>query len=57
MFSDPKALATSGGYVWISECCGKKYISVYSGSIFGSTPIDKVRSELMLVWGAAFTKD
>lgn len=42
MFSDPKVLATSGGYVWISECCGKKYVSVYSGSIFGSTPIDKV---------------
>lgn len=42
MFSDPKVLSTSGGYVWISECCGKKYVSVYSGSIFGSTPIDKV---------------
>ncbi|CAL4069759.1 unnamed protein product, partial [Meganyctiphanes norvegica] len=42
MFSDPKVLSTSGGYVWISDCCGKKYVSVYSGSIFGSTPIDKV---------------
>ncbi|XP_045104618.1 uncharacterized protein LOC123500056 isoform X3 [Portunus trituberculatus] len=55
MFSDPKVLATSGGYVWISECCGKKYISVYSGSIFGSTPIDKVppTSVLKLIyhWG------
>lgn len=55
MFSDPKALATSGGYVWINECCGKKYISVYSGSIFGSTPIDKVppTSVLKLIyhWG------
>lgn len=52
MFSDPKALATSGGYVWISECCGKKYVSVYSGSIFGSTPIDKVAptSVLKLVY-------
>lgn len=52
MFSDPKALAASGGYVWISECCGKKYISVYSGSIFGSTPIDKVppTSVLKLVY-------
>ncbi|XP_071528752.1 uncharacterized protein [Panulirus ornatus] len=55
MFSDPKVLSTSGGYVWISECCGKKYVSVYSGSIFGSTPIDKVppTSVLKLVyhWG------
>ncbi|KAK3878471.1 hypothetical protein Pcinc_016890 [Petrolisthes cinctipes] len=52
MFSDPKVLATSGGYVWISECCGKKYVSVYSGSIFGSTPIDKVppTSVLKLVY-------
>ncbi|XP_045607816.1 uncharacterized protein row isoform X3 [Procambarus clarkii] len=52
MFSDPKVLSTSGGYVWISECCGKKYVSVYSGSIFGSTPIDKVppTSVLKLVY-------
>lgn len=42
MFSDPKVLTMSGGYVWLSECCGKKYVSVFSGSLFGSTPIDKV---------------
>ncbi|KAG7167549.1 Pogo transposable element-like 92 [Homarus americanus] len=51
-FLDPKVLSSSGGYVWISECCGKKYVSVYSGSIFGSTPIDKVppTSVLKLVY-------
>ncbi|KAB7494187.1 Pogo transposable element with ZNF domain [Armadillidium nasatum] len=42
MFNDPMVLTSSGGYVWIGECCGRKYISVYSGSIFGSTPIDKI---------------
>lgn len=34
MYSDTNRQPFSGGYVWTSECCPEKQISVFSGSIF-----------------------
>ncbi|KAH1023940.1 uncharacterized protein LOC109543643 isoform X2 [Dendroctonus ponderosae] len=34
MYSDVTKFPYSGGYVWISECCPQRFISVFSGSIF-----------------------
>ena len=37
MYSDGNKQPFSGGYVWISECCPDKQISVFQGSIFESS--------------------
>ena len=36
MYQTPTLLTSSGGYAWIIECCpgGRKYVSIFSGSIF-----------------------
>ncbi|XP_070515925.1 uncharacterized protein Row isoform X3 [Cardiocondyla obscurior] len=34
MYSDQGTFPYSGGYVWISNCCPDRYVSVFSGSIF-----------------------
>ena len=36
MYKTPTLLTLSGGYTWIIECCpgGRKYVSIFSGSIF-----------------------
>lgn len=34
MYSDATKFPYSGGYVWISECCPQKFVSVFSGSLF-----------------------
>ncbi|XP_018018469.1 uncharacterized protein LOC108674990 isoform X2 [Hyalella azteca] len=36
LFQMPSILPSSGGYVWLSDCCshGTKFVSIYSGSIF-----------------------
>ncbi|XP_044267010.1 uncharacterized protein LOC123012884 [Tribolium madens] len=34
MYSDASKFPYSGGYVWISECCPQRFVSVFSGSIF-----------------------
>ncbi|XP_065341827.1 uncharacterized protein row [Cloeon dipterum] len=38
MYSDNTKFPFSGGYVWISECCPQKFVSVFSGSLFESSP-------------------
>ncbi|XP_036141434.1 uncharacterized protein LOC105833640 isoform X3 [Monomorium pharaonis] len=34
MYSDQGTFPYSGGYVWISNCCPDRFVSVFSGSIF-----------------------
>ncbi|XP_052758574.1 uncharacterized protein LOC113516907 [Galleria mellonella] len=34
MYSDVSKFPYSGGYVWISECCPTRFVSVFSSSIF-----------------------
>lgn len=34
MYSDVSKFPYSGGYVWISECCPQRFVSVFSGSLF-----------------------
>ncbi|XP_056629801.1 uncharacterized protein LOC130440571 [Diorhabda sublineata] len=38
MYSDVTKFPYSGGYVWISECCPQKFVSVFSGSLFEGSP-------------------
>lgn len=38
MYSDVSKFPYSGGYVWISECCPQRFVSVFSGSIFEGSP-------------------
>lgn len=38
MYSDQGTFPYSGGYVWISNCCPERYVSVFSGSIFQGAP-------------------
>ncbi|KAJ1526691.1 hypothetical protein ONE63_008271 [Megalurothrips usitatus] len=51
MYSDVSKFPYSGGYVWISECCPNKYVSLFSGSIFESAPHPpSVLLKLMYHW-------
>lgn len=34
MYSDASKFPYSGGYVWISDCCPSRFVSVFSGSLF-----------------------
>lgn len=34
MYSDVSKFPYSGGYVWISECCPHRFVSVFNGSLF-----------------------
>ncbi|XP_045469965.1 uncharacterized protein LOC123677474 isoform X2 [Harmonia axyridis] len=38
MYSDVAKFPFSGGYVWISECCPQRFVSVFNGSIFEGSP-------------------
>ncbi|XP_044750190.1 uncharacterized protein LOC123310673 [Coccinella septempunctata] len=38
MYSDVTKFPFSGGYVWISECCPQRFVSVFNGSIFEGSP-------------------
>ncbi|XP_075212972.1 uncharacterized protein LOC142319506 [Lycorma delicatula] len=38
MYSDLSKFPYSGGYVWISDCCPQRFVSVFSGSIFEGAP-------------------
>lgn len=38
MYSDASKFPYSGGYVWISECCPTRFISVFNGSPFEGSP-------------------
>lgn len=37
MYSDVSKFPYSGGYVWISECCPHRFVSVFNGSLFESS--------------------
>lgn len=38
MYSDASKFPYSGGYVWISDCCSQRFVSVFSGSLFEAAP-------------------
>lgn len=38
MYSDISKFPYSGGYVWISDCCPQRFVSVFNGSIFEGSP-------------------
>ncbi|XP_022904373.2 uncharacterized protein [Onthophagus taurus] len=38
MYSDVTKFPFSGGYVWISDCCPQKFVSVFSNSVFEGSP-------------------
>ncbi|KAG8229396.1 hypothetical protein J437_LFUL000917 [Ladona fulva] len=38
IYSDSSKFPNSGGYVWVSECCGQRHLSVFAGSIFEGVP-------------------
>ncbi|XP_015187397.1 PREDICTED: uncharacterized protein LOC107072179 isoform X2 [Polistes dominula] len=38
MYSDQGRFPYSGGYVWISNCCPDRFVSIFSGSIFQGAP-------------------
>ncbi|CAK1544317.1 unnamed protein product [Leptosia nina] len=51
MYSDTTKFPYSGGYVWISECCPTRFVSVFSSSIFeGATFPPSVLLKLIYHW-------
>lgn len=38
VYSDATKFPYTGGYVWISECCPTRFVSVFHGSIFEGAP-------------------
>ncbi|XP_017487415.1 PREDICTED: uncharacterized protein LOC108375777 [Rhagoletis zephyria] len=38
VYSDATKFPYTGGYVWISECCPMRFVSVFHGSIFEGAP-------------------
>lgn len=38
MYSDAPKFPYSGGYVWISDCCPARFVSVFNGSLFEGAP-------------------
>lgn len=38
MYSDATKFPYSGGYVWISDCCASRFVSVFNGSLFEGAP-------------------
>ncbi|XP_055643699.1 uncharacterized protein LOC129779937 [Toxorhynchites rutilus septentrionalis] len=51
MYSDASKFPYSGGYVWISECCPTRFISVFNGSLFeGSMHPPSVILKLIYHW-------
>lgn len=50
-YSDAAKFPYSGGYVWISECCKQRLVSVFSGSLFeGSAHPPSVLLKLVYHW-------
>lgn len=51
MYSDVSKFPYSGGYVWISECCPTRFVSVFCSSIFeGATFPPSVLLKLVYHW-------
>lgn len=51
MYSDVSKFPYSGGYVWISECCPTRFVSVFSGSLFeGAIHPPSVLLKLIYHW-------
>lgn len=51
MYSDVSKFACSGGYVWISECCANRFVSVFNGSLFeGAWQPPSVLLKLIYHW-------
>lgn len=51
MYSDVSKFPYSGGYVWISECCPTRFVSVFCGSIFeGAAHPPSVLLKLIYHW-------
>lgn len=51
MYSDATKFPFSGGYVWISDCCPTRFVSVFNGSIFeGSSHAPSLILKLIYHW-------
>lgn len=51
MYSDASKFPCSGGYVWISNCCPSRFVSVFSGSLFeGASQQPSVLLKLIYHW-------
>lgn len=51
MYSDVTKFPYSGGYVWISECCPSRFVSVFNGSLFeGASHPPSVLLKLIYHW-------
>lgn len=51
IYSEASKFPYSGGYVWISDCCPSRYVSVFSGSLFeGASHPPSVLLKLIYHW-------
>lgn len=51
MYSDASKFPYSGGYVWISDCCPSRFVSVFNGSLFeGAQHPPSVLLKLIYHW-------
>ncbi|XP_046398334.1 uncharacterized protein LOC124165096 isoform X2 [Ischnura elegans] len=51
IYSDSSKFPNSGGYVWVSDCCGQRHLSVFSGSLFEGVPhTPKTMLKLIYHW-------
>nr|XP_018895749.1 PREDICTED: uncharacterized protein LOC109029651 isoform X1 [Bemisia tabaci]XP_018895750.1 PREDICTED: uncharacterized protein LOC109029651 isoform X1 [Bemisia tabaci] len=50
MYSDASKFPFSGGYVWISDCCPAKFVSVFSDSLFESSSTPTITLKLIYHW-------
>lgn len=51
MYSDASKFPYSGGYVWISDCCPSRFVSVFNGSLFeGASHPPSVLLKLIYHW-------
>lgn len=42
IYSDSTKFTISGGYVWVTDCCPSRFVSVFKGSIFEGSPHSSV---------------
>ncbi|XP_071454647.1 uncharacterized protein [Hetaerina americana] len=51
IYFDSSKFPNSGGYVWVSDCCGQRHLSVFSGSLFEGVPhTPKTMLKLIYHW-------
>lgn len=50
MYSDAARFPNSGGYIWISECCPPKFLSVFHESLFEGSQLPSTNFKLIYHW-------